>query len=676
MKITLVISMLISLSLQGFATMNNESQQSHFPGTIVAREQGGANNTRLILPLKRTTVTLEVSGNVLRAEVAQTFTNDTDVTLEAAYIFPLPTNSTVLDMTLEFDDSIVRSVVKEKREAKATYDKAKAEGKKTALLDQARPNIFKTSIANFLPGETVTVNLVYIEPLEYRKGMYEVNFPMVIGKRYIPLDSRSSADIANITPPVLNPSIKNSHRLDLTVSIDGIPVESVTSTTHLISVNESKGHYQIELADTIPNADFNLKIGLKRSLESQATLIEDTIHDTTYSMINIFPPTIKQENTIDIARDVIFLIDTSGSMSGESISQARSGLNKCLNMLDKNDAFSIVRFSSDHSFLSPNMLMADGNNIELAHEYIDGLSSGGGTAMQPALKHCLNIKGRPQAVRMLVFLTDGDVGNEDDLFRLINAKLDTTRLFTFGIGSAPNEYLMRKMAELGKGQSLFIHSHEDISLVMNDFFRTIAAPVMTDVNIKLYDNDENEITVFDMYPRRSPDLFYERPLRAYLKSKKTIKIVVISGQVDGKKVIGEYFVDKKKSNNHLINRLYGREAINELMYQYILAGEDQTIKATGEASNSDYLSNEIIKIALDHQLVSQFTSRIAVEEKISRSPEGTIVKVNVPNNLPRGWVTSEFSPTGTNDVLMTMIGLLLILTGIIFGQCRARKNAN
>jgi len=307
------------------------------------------------------------------------------------------------------------------------------------------------------------------------------------------------------------------------------------------------------------------------------------------------------------------------------------------------------------------MLKASELNLEMAYDYIDGLDADGGTEMQPALDYCLRIKGRPEASRLLVFLTDGDVGNEDSLMRLVNAKLEKTRMFTFGIGSSPNEYLMRKMAELGKGQSRFIHSHEDISVVMNDFFKTLASPVMTDVSIALYDENEKEISDYQIFPRQLPDLFHERPLRAFIKSRESIKIAVVSGVVNGEKVIDEYFVNKDKTaDNTLVSRLYGREAIKDLMYKYIFAGQQDSI---------DEMKTAIIKTALRHQLVSQFTSRVAVEEKISRAPDGTINTVKVPNNLPRGMAAGNFTATGTDDLLLILIGAALTILGMWVVRC-------
>jgi len=640
-------------------------EESKFPGTIIAREQGGDNQSRMTIPLKKTRVALELTGNILRSEVTQTFTNETKTALEAVYIFPLPSNSTVMDMSMEFDERIVKSVVKEKLEAKVIYEEAKAAGKKAALLDQSRPNIFKTSIANFMPGETVRIKLTYIEAVEYKKGMYEVNFPMAVGPRYIPVDmanDRSHAsDVENITAPILHPAIDSGHRLHLTLSISGIPVESVKSTTHSIKSHKLDKSTQVSLAETIPNADFNVKVILDKNRESQATLVEGQVDQDVYSMINIFPPTIEPASSELIPRDVIFLIDTSGSMNGDSISQARSGLKKCMKMLTERDMFSIVRFSDSYSFLSPNMLKASELNLEMAYDYIDGLDADGGTEMQPALDYCLRIKGRPEASRLLVFLTDGDVGNEDSLMRLVNAKLEKTRMFTFGIGSSPNEYLMRKMAELGKGQSRFIHSHEDISVVMNDFFKTLASPVMTDVSIALYDENEKEISDYQIFPRQLPDLFHERPLRAFIKSRESIKIAVVSGVVNGEKVIDEYFVNKDKTaDNTLVSRLYGREAIKDLMYKYIFAGQQDSI---------DEMKTAIIKTALRHQLVSQFTSRVAVEEKISRAPDGTINTVKVPNNLPRGMAAGNFTATGTDDLLLILIGAALTIFGMWVVRC-------
>ena len=646
-----------------------ESKESQFPGSVVAREQGKINAKRLSLPLKKTRVQMTLIGNVLRTELVQEFKNETAVALEAAYVFPLPSNSAVYDMVMEFDERIIRSVVKEKQEAKRVYEKAKKAGKKTALLDQSRPNIFKTSVANFMPGETMKVKLVYVESLDYKKGEYVVNFPMVVGPRYIPISmkkrKRGAQNTEDINPPIIHPRIKVDHHLELDLEISGLPVESVKSTTHIIDSREEGGIYKISLREAIPNADFNLKIKLDTQQEATVTLVEDGGEEDKYSMISILPPTIAQKNTVAVPRDVIFLIDTSGSMDGASISQARLGLKKCLQLLGSKDKFSIVRFSSDYSSLSPNLMELTESNRELAETYIDELQADGGTEMQPALDYCLSIKGRAQAARLLIFLTDGDVGNEDDLMRLVNTKLGKTRLFTFGIGSAPNEYLMKKIAELGRGQSRFIRSHEDVGVVMSDFLKTLSVPVMTDVVVNLYDDSGAEINDISFYPQSLPDLFHERPLRGFFRSDKSVSRVELRGLVNGEVQSRSYELGSNKEDDRpLVRRLYGREVINDLMLQYLLAKDQQS---------SDEIKKRIVAIGLQYQLVSQFTSRVAVEEKISRTED--LVKVNIPNHLPRGSNPAQFTSTGTNDTFYMLLGLVLVLLALGFKKCSGARVA-
>ncbi|MDF7825793.1 VIT domain-containing protein [Pontiellaceae bacterium B12227] len=615
---------------------------------------GSTNEPVVALPLKKTDVRMDVTSGIVRTEVVQRFQNDLDRPLEAIYIFPLPSEAAVEDFEIRLKDRIIRSSVKERAAAKATYEKAKAEGRKAALLEQERPNIFTTSVANLLPGETVELVFSYVEQLKFRKDRFDLTFPMVVGARYIPFRFNEEgtrepavADAGRLNPPVLHPNLDSGHRLSIQVELQGLPLETLTSSTHAIEV-EARGEdaYSVTLARevTVPNCEFSLALGLRKN-ESPAVSFVQSVSDEAYGLLSVFPPIGKKRIHKPLPKDAVFLIDTSGSMSGESMAQAQSGLKRCLQNLQPDDRFTVVRFSSDFSSFSPELRVASEDKIGAAQEYVAGMEANGGTEMQPALEHVLELLPQESGrMPLVIFLTDGDVGNEDSLINLLSKKLHNTRLFTFGIGSAPNEFLLHRMAESGRGQSRFIRSHEDVGEVMSDFFQTLEAPVLTDVQVEWEDGG------VQTYPARCPDIFYGRPLQLVARSDLGFGGQVrIRGRLDGEEQSFGIDLSAHQDDRHeAIEKLYGRMQVKDLMVQLMQAdGPDE----------QKLFKRSVVEVALRHQLVTAYTSRIAVEEQVV-ADAGDLVSVKVPVPVPRGW---SMYATATHETVQLVAGLVLLL---------------
>ncbi|HJT81774.1 MAG TPA: VIT domain-containing protein [Chthoniobacterales bacterium] len=626
------------------------------------RREGDTAPAPIPLPLKSTDVRLNISGGLVQGAVSQVFTNNTDVTLEAIYVFPLPSEATVIEMELRVGDRVIRSAVKEREEARQEYQAARKEGRKTALLEQERPNMFTTSVANFHPGETVQIHFIYLQAADYQRGKYGVTFPMVVGPRYVP-EQPNVPDAERISPPLLHPSIDPGHRLTLTAEINGLPVKSITSSTHAIECmpRDAGKSYQVTLPEgaTLPNCEFHLDIALTGTEEPELSVVTTDAQDATYALVTLFPPLPESKTPVRVPRDVLFLIDTSGSMSGESIGQAQTGLLRCLDMLQPEDTFTIVRFSSDHTAFSPTLEPAHPEQLDAARSYVRTLQADGGTEMQPALDYTLSIPSRRQeALRLVVFLTDGDVGNEDSLMRLLSAKLGATRVFTFGIGSAPNEFLMRRLAELGRGQARFIRSHQDIATVMADFFRTIDQPAMTNVRLNWRSAEAQPVSTAITYPQICPDVYIDRPVQIVAKlPRKFDGSLDVSGTVGVQQVQQRFALKKATHAQHNgISTLFGQAVVNDLMYQRLRTTDESQLKA---------LRDQVVQTAMTYQLVTAFTSRIAIEEQITRAPDGSLASVRVPTMLPKGWSSSAFFPTATNDTIKLVIGLFAILFGLM-----------
>ncbi len=487
-------------------------------GVMEARVVGAGE--KLFLPLRRTEIDVVMSGAVVETSVTQQFKNDTQQALEAIYLFPLPTGAAITGMELVVGDRVIRGRVMERELAKGVYELAKDGGVKTALLEQERPNLFTTSVANLLPGETVRVCFSYSHVAEYSHGKYALRIPMTHGPRYDPSDG-SVADAARLVAPRIAPTVDPNHRVCFKLSIAGIPIGKVVSTTHEIVCRRPEGRpdeCEVSLAKEIERADsdLELEIHIEKGKAPALRLVEgsgEAKGDPRHVLLSLFPPPEEAAEERVMKRDIVFVIDTSGSMGGEPIAQARAGLEKCLSMLGDDDAFTIVRFSSGFSQFTAGLEKATPEHLARAESFVTGLVAGGGTQMQPALGHALEIPGREDALRLVIFLTDGDVGNEQSLRRLVSEKLGRARLFTLGIGAAPNEFLMRKMAADGRGQARFIHSDNDIAGEIAALFGTLDKPVLTDIKLLWRGEGGELLDGVRSYPRLCPDVFHERPLQ-------------------------------------------------------------------------------------------------------------------------------------------------------------------
>ena len=631
-----------------------------------------ADEREVILPLKQTDVSLDITANLVHAKVRQVFYNDSGQNLEAVYKFPLPADATVTGMTLVVGDRRIRSVVKEKQEAQATYQTAKAQGKKAALVAQVQANLFTTSVANFAPGEEIEVELTYLEQLPFRGRIYEVVVPTTFGPRYIPrilpreskselhVDKSSRVRGPNHDGPDLVTPIASTfadHLFSVSATVHGLPVRDIYSHTHFINVEETgSDSFQIELAGAgdLPNRDFVLKIELWEDETPRIAFVQSEGQEAIHGLLTVFPPLSENANVKPVPREVLFLIDTSGSMSGASIQQAREGLERCLDLLNPGDRFNITRFSHDYSSLASRPMNYDSHNLADALNYIDRLVATGGTEMIQALNHVLSMRQDPGFMRMVVFLTDGDVGHPDELMQLVRNKLGDTRIFAFGVGTAPNEFLLKRLAETGHGTSQFIRNHDDIGEVVADFFATINAPVLTDVQVTWKTPDGVHFTEAVAYPAVVPDVYLGRPLQLCYRYNEFFEgSIEVSGYLGDRLATYEFQTAEVPTSRHQgIETLFGQALIDDLMVVWTNSSTEQR----------EIVREDVIRVATGYQLISRFTSRVAVEERVTTAGNPHSVAVPV---LAKSGSAPAFAATATTDPLWLMSGLGLMLAACL-----------
>ena len=620
---------------------------------------------------QRTEVEIDVSGMIARAKVRQRFTNDSEQWAEGIYVFPLPETAAVDHMRMQIGERVIEGRIEEHTAAKRHYEQAKAQGKKAALIEQERPNLFTNSVANIAPHETVVVEIEYQQVLRYDNGEFRLRFPMAITPRYIPgtpseesvtrfdkqgwaVDTDRVPDASRITPPVWQGEGK-INPITLTVHLDaGFPLARVASPYHAIRrVDEdaARGITTITLADTdtVADRDFELSWAPQAGRAPRAALFTEQVGAERYYLLMVLPPDAAAPQQ-RLPREVIFVIDTSGSMAGTSIRQAKQALTLALQRLQPGDRFNVISFNSSTDRLFGDARPASPANLEAARRYVAALNAGGGTEMRPALKAALHNSQEDAALRQVIFLTDGSVGDESELLKLIHDRLGRSRLFTIGIGSAPNSHFMTKAAQFGRGTFTYIGDLSEVRSKMEGLFQKLDSPLMSDLAV------DAGGTAVESYPQRLPDLYRGEPLVIAIKGAKEGQVLT----VHGRRLQAPWQARIALQNaipGHGVGVLWARRKIADLMDQQRQGADREGIRKA------------VIQVALQHHLVSKYTSLVAVDLTPSRSQDAALERRALPVNLPNGQqyekIFGHLPQTATAAPLDLLCGTVLLLLALM-----------
>lgn len=609
-------------------------------------------------PLLKTDTLAKVKGDLVTVTVKQTFTNPLDKPLHATYLFPLNHDAAVHRMTMEVGDERVEAQIQRIETAKATFQQAKQEGKAAALLTQHRPNMFTQDIANLMPKLPVQVTLTYSQVLPKIDGQYELVLPLVVGPRYQPsgagvpptpnADVNSKASFGKWEVEKLpaypevgelnSPEIIDKERVSIRVELDaGFPITEVSSKTHDISEEiPSEKRRIIQLLDgkTIDNKDFVLHYRLSGSA-TQAGLLAHQDGRGGFFSVQLEPPAVPAVKDV-AAREMVFVLDTSGSMDGEPIAASKLFMKHALNHLHPNDTFRIIRFSNNAEEFTAAPVAATPENIRQGLGYVESLTADGGTEIPTAIEQAFAKPALKDSLRLVVFLTDGYIGNEAEVLSQIAEKIGSARIYALGVGTSVNRFLLEEMAVKGRGFARCIDPTEKADDVAIQLASKLESPVLTDIAI-----DWGNLRVSDLSPSRIPDLFAGGAIRIQGKYQQpgqhTIKV---SGLVNGRKAQLPITVNLPAHSGEQDNPIpviWARSQIADAMRQINMPSHMRT----GDA-NENGLKEKVTKLGLDFSLTTQWTAFVAVSQKIVNEHPEQAEHNNVPLPMVKGTTAKAY----------------------------------
>jgi Ca-activated chloride channel family protein len=625
----------------------NESDRNQEPGrvtqgTLQARDTEGEIVGEF--PLKHTEVNAEISGYMASTIVEQQYTNPYKEAIEAVYVFPLPSMAAIHDFVMEIGNQKIVGVVRPREEAERIYQEAKERGQTASLLTQERPNIFTQNVANIEPGGRVNIKITYFERLSYEKGYYEYAFPMVVGPRYIPGTPQSTShgkslgggwsaptnqvpDADKITPPVLRPGQRSGHDIGVTVHLDaGLPIEDLKCVTHRMQIQDdgvSRRTLRLIESDSIPNRDLVLRWSVADKQVEMGMLAHHK-KNGGYFTIMMQPPLQPSDSQVT-PREITFILDVSGSMSGIPMDMSKEIVRRTLDRMRPEDIFNIFIFSGGNGQLWENPQPKTEGNIATAKNFLNTLQGSGGTEMLAGLRRAINAKHDSKYLQMYVFLTDGYVGNEDEILKVVREEKRDARIFAFGIGSSVNRYLIDGIGKFGNGASQVVlpRDSEYALRAADQFYNCIDSPVLVDISI-----DWNGLPVKEVYPHKIRDLFAGQTISVIGRYDQAAKgTAIVRARIGSRPVQFEIKMNlpKEEDNNSALEAVWARHKIEEL--------SETMMVASGPEQQS--LVKQITDLGVSHRLVTQFTAFVAVDESRVVS-NGNPLRVLQPVELPEG----------------------------------------
>jgi len=597
-----------------------------------------------ISPAVKSEVSISVSGPIVRTTVKQTFHNNTGRCVEGVYVYPLPEMSAVDSLKMTIGSRVIVGEIREREQARRDFEQAKSEGRKAALVEQQRPNVFTTSVSGIMPDDDAVIEIAYQEMARYENGQYRLRFPMVVGPRYTPPDAVASGVVKVKMPAV---TCGGGGTVALSVDLQpGYSVRNVQSSQQVTSETLGDRHYRITADSSRLTTDHDFELTWQPDLGTnpEATVLTEKLGEETYALVMVTPPA---RSAVRLPRETIFIIDSSGSMEGASMDQAKAALLLALADLRPGDKFNVIDFDSEARPLFEDSRFADPSSIAEAKQFVDTIRADGGTEMLKALRLALPEKPStiPGTVRQVIFMTDGQVSNEQELFSFIHDRLGDSRLFTVGIGAAPNSHFMRNAARFGRGTFTYIGDVQQVQERMSELFGKLDAPVMTSIDIHSSD------ATAESWPERVPDLYRGEPLVVAMRVRDANAKITLHGSIGSEPWTKELTLPTPGSSES-IARLWGREKIESLMDHFSDGSDPKGIEAA------------VVGVALQHHLVSQYTSLVAIDQS-AQGLNATCVAEAIPVGSSPSDEPGTLPQTATPAALLLLIGAVIASVAIV-----------
>lgn len=637
----------------------------------------GPNGAALEAPQLNSDVRINISGMIARVAVRQRFTNPSESWQEGIYVFPLPEKSAVDRLVMTVGGRKITGKILEKEQAKRAYDAAAAAGQRASLLSSERPNVFVTSLANIGPGEEIVIDIEYQDSATYSDGTFSLRFPMVVAPRYTPrkeapregpqtVDGASQAPVRPTQASferedrdIFGPVGERSNPVTLKVRLDpGAPLDSLASLYHPVDIealDDRRKVITLQEGSVPANKDFVVEWRLASADAPQAAVFVESYEGDSYVMMMVTPPagephperldSLKHAPAMEPfpPRDIVFVVDTSGSMHGASLEQARAALSLAISRLQPQDRFNVIRFNNETYSLFDEIVPVTADSLRRAQAYVNALESDGGTEMRPALLRALQMNAEAEIIsnhaddrlQQVVFLTDGAVGNEAELFKLIAKKLESSRLFTVGIGAAPNSYFMRKAAEAGRGTFTYIGDPNEVAAKMSALLRKLERPALTGISLGWPGSAGKGI---ESYPSIVPDLYEGEPVLV-LSRIDEVDVADLSGKVlvsgrQGTENWQRRAALSESSGAEGIAALWARSKFEEITDGLFLGRDPVAVRL------------DALEVALKHQLVTRYTSLVAINDQPGRPADEPLQSREVPREMPEGWSREKVFGTG------------------------------
>ena len=613
------------------------------------------------LPLKDTRVDIAVSGVIADVMVVQTYRNEGSRPINASYVFPASTRAAVYGMRMRIGDQIIVARIKERQAAKQEFDEAREKGKSASLLEQNRPNVFSMSLANIMPGDQVEIELRYTELLIPTDGIYEVVFPTVVGPRYSSeTESGARKEDRWVKSPYLREGKKPTSTLHISTRISaGVPIRDLTCASHKVSpewISATVAQLSLDEPDAFQgNRDFVLRYRLAGNQIASGLLLYQSEGENFFLYMAQPPERVAVEDIP--AREYIFVVDVSGSMEGFPLNTSKQLLKDLIGQLRPTDLFNVVLFAGDSSILSETSLQANQQNIVQAIRLLEQQRGSGGTELLPAIKQAMSVPRNADISRSIVLVTDGYISGEEGVFDYIRENLNQCNVFSFGIGSSVNRYLVEGVARAGMGEPFIVTQESEAAAVAAKFREYIQTPLLTDIEVR-----SNGFDTYDVYPARLPDLLAQRPVILFGKWRGTVGGTF---ELRGKTGRGDYVTSfdvagaQPDDGNRALRYLWARSRIAEL-------------SDYGAGSVSPERVKEIVSLGLKYNLLTQYTSFIAVREQVVNA-QGQADKVEQPLPLPIG--VSDMA-VGSEPELVWLVCGFLLLALIMLIRSRRRVVGN